>query len=63
MLVEWSTQRARRVRACAVLAMHVHHPDIHTLWRFPCASIYSSFLSKRSKKKVLGRACLAVALI
>ena len=37
---EWSTQCARRVRACVVLAMHVPHPGIHTLWRFLCASFH-----------------------
>ena len=41
MLVVWSTHRARRVRICAVLTMHVHHLGIHTLWRCPCASTHS----------------------
>ena len=35
MLDEWSTQRARRIGVCAVLAMHVPNPGIHTLWHFP----------------------------
>ena len=35
MLDEWSTQRARGARVCAVLAMHVPNLGIHTLWRFP----------------------------
>ena len=30
---EWSTQRARRVTVCAVLAMHVPILGIHTLWQ------------------------------
>ena len=37
---EWSMQRARRVSECAVLAMHVPNPGIHTLWRFRCAPIH-----------------------
>ena len=62
MLDEWSTQRARRVRVCAVLAMHVPNLGIHRLWRFPYASIHSSPFSSGQKRKVLARACLAVAL-
>ena len=30
---KWSTQRALRVRVCAVLAMHVPSLGIHTLWQ------------------------------
>ena len=45
MLDEWSTQRARRVRICVVLAMHVPNLRIHTLLRFPCASIHSFLFS------------------
>ena len=37
---EWSAQRARRVRVCAVLAMHVPNSGIHTLCRFPCVPIH-----------------------
>ena len=44
MLDKWSTQSARRVSVCAVLAMHVPNLGIHTLWRFPCASIHPSLL-------------------
>ena len=54
---EWSTQRALRVRVCAVLATHVPNLGIHTLSHFPCASLTPSF-SPRVKKKVLARACL-----
>ena len=50
MLVEWSTQRTRRVRVCAVLAMHLPHLGIHTLWRFPCASIHTFFLPTGQKQ-------------
>ena len=50
MLVEWSTQHARSVRVCAVLALHVLHPGIHTLWWFPCASIHSLLLSTGQKE-------------
>ena len=42
MLDEWSTQRARRVRVCTVLGMHVPNLGIHTLWRLPCAAILPS---------------------
>ena len=62
MLHDRSTQRARRVRVCAVLAMHVPHLGIHTLWRLPDASNHYSLFSTRQKKKVLALACLAVAL-
>ena len=58
---EWSTQRARRVRVCAVLAMHVPNFGIHTPWHFLCASLTPSF-SPQVGEKVLARACLAVAL-
>ena len=51
MLDEWSTQRARRVRVCAVLAMHVPSLGIHTLWHFPCAFIHSFLLSTSQKRK------------
>ena len=44
MFDEWSTQRARRVRICAMLAMHVPNLGIHTLWCFPCASVHPSLL-------------------
>ena len=50
MLVEWSTQK---VRVCAVLAMHVPHLGIYTLWRFPCASIHSFLFSTGQKRKCL----------
>ena len=48
---EWSAQHARRVRICAVLAMHVPNLGIHTLCRFPCAPIhpYSLFTGKKRK--------------
>ena len=51
MLDEWSTRRACRVRVRAVLAMHVPNLGIHTLWRFPCASIQPSlfFTGQRGK--------------
>ena len=53
MLDEWSTQRARRVRVCAVLAMHVPNLDIYTSWPFLCASIHSSLFSSGQKGKCL----------
>ena len=53
MLDEWSMQRARRVRVCAVLALYLPNLGIHPLWRFHCASIYSSLLSTGQKKKSL----------
>ena len=56
MLVEWSTQRARRVRVWAVLAMHVLHLGIHTLWRFPCKSTHSLLFSTGQKES----ACLCL---
>ena len=59
---EWSTQRARRVSVCAVLAMHVPNSGIHTLRRFLCAPIHSFLILTGQKKKVLARACVAVAL-
>ena len=36
---------------CAVLALHVPNSGIHTLWRFPCASIYPSlfFIGQQGK--------------
>ena len=58
---EWSTQRARGVRVCGVLAMHGPNRGIDTLSQFHCASLTPSF-SRQVKKKVLARACLAVAL-
>ena len=58
---EWSTQRARSVRVRAVLAMHLPYLGIHTLWHFPCACLTPCF-SPQIKKKVIARACLAVAL-
>ena len=56
MLDERSTQRARRVRVCAVLAMHVPHLGIHTSWRFASASIHPSILF--TVKKESGCLCL-----
>ena len=53
MLDEWSTQRAHRVRVCAVLPMHVPKLGIHTLWHFPCASIHPSLLFTGQKGKCL----------
>ena len=53
MLDEWSTQRARRIRVCAVLAMHVPNLAIHTLCRFPCASIHPSLFFTGQKAKCL----------
>ena len=50
MLVAWSTGRPRGVRVCAVLAMHVAHLGIHTLWRFSCASTHSLLFSTCQKK-------------
>ena len=63
MLDEWSTQRARRVRVCALRAMHVPNLDIPhivalALWIHPAFP----FLH-RSMRKVLACACRAVALI
>ena len=49
MLDELSTQRARRVRVCPVLAICVPNLGIHTLWRFPCASIHPSTVFKGQK--------------
>ena len=49
MLVEWSRQLARRFRVCAVLPMHEPHLGIHTLWRFPSASIQSFLFSTGQK--------------
>ena len=53
MLDQWSTQRARRGRLRAVLAMHVPNPSMRTPWRFACTSISSSFFSTRQKEKCL----------
>ena len=50
---EWSTQTARRVSVCAVLAMHMPNLDIHTLWRFPCVPIHSSLLFTVQKGECL----------
>ena len=36
---------------------------IHTLWRFPCASIHPSLLFAARTRKVPARACVAVALM
>ena len=63
MLDDWSTQRARTVRVCAVLAMHLPNLSIHTSWHFPCASIHSSLVFTGQKRKLLARACLAVVLL
>ena len=49
---EWSTQRPRRVRLCAVLAMHVPNLVLHTLGHFLCASLTPSF-SPQVKENVL----------
>ena len=54
---KWSTQRARRVRVCAVLKIYVPNLGIHTLRHFPCASVTPS-VSPQVNKKVLARACL-----
>ena len=63
MLVEWSTQRARRVRVCAVLVMHVPHLGIHTSWRFFSASTPSLPFStgqKRSACSCLSRRSVTI---
>ena len=65
MRCEWSVQRARRVRICAVLAMHVPNRGIHTLWRFPCACThlpFSSQVQRRSVCSCLRRLCIKVGL-
>ena len=59
---EWSTQRARRVRVCAVLAMRVPNSGIHTLCRFPCALIHPCPLVTGKKRKCLLVFRVAVAL-
>ena len=53
---KWNTHRARRVRVCAVLAMHVPNPGIHTLCHFSVHPFTSSF-SPQVRKKVLALAC------
>ena len=53
MLDDWSMQRARRVRVCAVLTMHVPNPGIHTSWRFLCASVRFSLFFTGQKGKCL----------
>ena len=53
MRCEWSAQRARRVRICAVLAMHVPNGGIHTMWRFPCTPIHPCSLFTGKKRKCL----------
>ena len=53
MLDEWSTQRARRGRVCAVLAMHVPNLGIHTSWRFSRASFHPSLFFTGQKGKYL----------
>ena len=58
MRCEWSAQRARRVRICAVLAMHVPNLGIHTLWRLPCTPIHPCSLFTGKKRK-----CLLVFLL
>ena len=50
---EWSAQRARRVRICAVLAMHVPNLGIHTLCCFPCAPIHPCSLFTGKIRKCL----------
>ena len=50
---KWSTQRARRVSVCAVLAMHMPNSGIHTLCRFLCASIQASLLVTGQIRKCL----------
>ena len=47
---KWSTQRARRVRLCAVLEMHVPNPGIHTLWYLPCAFFHFLLFSTGEKE-------------
>ena len=61
MLDKWSTQRARRVRICAVLAMHVPNLGIQAPRRFPCAFIHSPLFSRGQKRKVLAHYCLVTA--
>ena len=50
MLDEWSTQCGRRVRVCAVLAMHVPKPGIHTLWHFSCVPLQFPSFSTGQKE-------------
>ena len=50
---ESSAQHARRLRICAVLAMHVPNLGIHTLCHFPCAPIHPCSLFTGKKKKCL----------
>ena len=53
MLDEWSTQRARRVRVCAVRAMLVRNLGTPNSLRFPCVSIHPSLLFTGQKGKLL----------
>ena len=55
---KWSTQRARKVSVCTVLGMHVPNSGIHTLCRFPCASIHPPLLFTGQERK-----CLLVFLL
>ena len=50
---ESSAQRARRVRVCAVLAMHVPNSGIHTMCRFFCVPIHPCPLFTGKKRKCL----------
>ena len=60
---KWSTQLARRVRVCAVLAMHVPNLDIHKLWCFLCVSIYSSlFFTCQKRECFVFLCCLSVKI-
>ena len=54
---EWRTQRARRVRASAMLAMHVLTSSIQPLLCFSVLSLTLPF-SPQSEKKGLVRACV-----
>ena len=65
MLDEWSTQRTRRVRLCAVLAMHVPNLGIHTSWRSSCASIpthFSSQVKYENDRSCLPHRCVNIGL-
>ena len=66
MFDEWSTQRAGRVRADAVLAMNVPNLGIHTLLRFPVHASTFPSLSQVQKESVcpcLGRLCVKTGLL
>ena len=53
MRCECSAQRARRIRICTVLTMHVPISGIHTLWRFPCTPIHPFALFTGKERKCL----------